>query len=96
LFTFLISVVLAIVDNVIGTAGGENRVGILQGIYTLAVLIPSIAVTVRRLHDTSRSGWWFLISFVPCIGWFVLLFFTVQESTPGSNEYGPNPIQMRD
>ena len=88
----IISTVLNIIDGLIGaydrTATG---VGLLSSIFSLAILIPSIAVTVRRLHDTDRSGWWVLISLVPFIGWIVLLVFTVQESTPGTNRYGPNP-----
>lgn len=59
--------------------------------YGLFVLIPSIAVAVRRLHDTGRSGWWYLISIIPYIGAFVLLFFMVLNSEPGENKYGSNP-----
>jgi uncharacterized membrane protein YhaH (DUF805 family) len=55
------------------------------------VLIPGIAVTVRRLHDTSRTGWWVLIVFVPLVGALILMIFMVLESQPGDNEYGPNP-----
>ena len=69
----------------------EIEVGLLSGLYSLAVLVPSIAVTIRRLHDTDRTGWWFLIAFVPIIGVIVLLVFTVFDSTPGDNQYGPNP-----
>ncbi len=65
--------------------------GLLSGIYGVAILLPSIAVSVRRLHDIDRTGWWFLISFVPVIGPIVLLVFPVQDGTPGSNRYGPNP-----
>ncbi|GAB4342018.1 MAG: DUF805 domain-containing protein [Candidatus Abyssubacteria bacterium] len=60
-------------------------------IAMLAVLLPGVAVTVRRLHDTGRSGWWLLIGFVPLIGGIVLLVFMVFDSQPGQNEYGPNP-----
>jgi uncharacterized membrane protein YhaH (DUF805 family) len=60
-------------------------------LYSLAVLVPSIAVAVRRLHDTGRSGWWLLIAFVPLIGGLVLLVFYVQDSQPGSNPFGANP-----
>ena len=91
LFAAIISIVLNIIDLLIGTYHRTTGVGLLSTIFSLAVLIPSIAVTVRRLHDTDRSGWWVLISLVPFIGWLVLLVFTVQESTPGSNRYGPNP-----
>ena len=64
---------------------------ILGAIYGLAMLIPGIAVTVRRLHDTGRSGWWILISLIPVIGTIILLVFMVLDSQPGDNEYGPNP-----
>ena len=57
----------------------------------LAVFIPYLAVGVRRLHDTGRSGWWMLIYFVPFIGAIVLLVFFVQDSQDGYNQYGPNP-----
>jgi uncharacterized membrane protein YhaH (DUF805 family) len=60
-------------------------------IYCLLVLLPSIAVTIRRLHDTGRSGGWFWIVLVPFIGGLVLLVFTVMDSTPGGNVYGPSP-----
>jgi len=59
-------------------------------VYYLAVLVPSLAVSVRRLHDTGKSGWWLLIAFVP-FGGIVLLVFTCLDSTPGPNQYGPNP-----
>lgn len=54
------------------------------------MLLPSIAVAVRRLHDTGRSGWWFLISFIPIFGSIVFLVFAVLDSEPGENRYGPN------
>lgn len=60
-------------------------------VYLLAVLLPSIAVTIRRLHDTGRSGGWFWIVLVPFIGGLVLLVFTVMDGTPGGNVYGPSP-----
>lgn len=55
------------------------------------MLLPSLAVGVRRLHDIGRTGWWLLIAFVPIIGTLVLLVFAVQDSEPGTNAYGPNP-----
>ena len=90
LFNVIISFVLGIVDSILGlnTGGG---VGLLGGVYSLAVLLPSIAVAVRRLHDTNRSGWWLLLSFVPILGWIALLIFYVQDSDPNDNQYGPNP-----
>lgn len=60
-------------------------------IYNLAIFIPSLAVAVRRLHDTDRSGWWILVNLVPYIGGFVFLIFMVIDSKPGDNRFGPNP-----
>lgn len=62
-------------------------------LFYLAILIPSLAVQVRRLHDTGRSGWWWFIQFVPAIGgiWFFVL--TLLDSQPGNNQWGPNPKQ---
>ena len=91
LFNIIISIVLAIVDGMLGSFSTERGVGLLEGIYSLAVLIPGIAVSVRRLHDTNRSGWWLLIVFVPLIGVIVLFVYMVQDSQPGENQYGPNP-----
>ena len=78
------------IDGLIGTYGGSAGVGLLSGIFSLAILIPSIAVSVRRLHDIDRTGWWVLISLVPLIGAVVLLVFHLQDSTPGRNRYGSN------
>lgn len=91
LFNIIISIVLAVIDGVTGSFSPEAGMGLLRGIYTLAVLIPGIAVSVRRLHDTERSGWWLLIALVPLIGAIVLLVFMVQDSKPGQNQYGANP-----
>ena len=60
-------------------------------LYMLAIIIPSLAVTVRRLHDTGRSGWWYFICFVPIVGPIILLVFYFSASQPGPNAWGPNP-----
>lgn len=91
LFYILFFIALSIIDSVAGVFDRELGIGLLGGLFVLAMLIPSLAVTVRRLHDTSRSGWWFFISFIPLIGGIVLLVFTCLDSTPGTNAYGPNP-----
>jgi uncharacterized membrane protein YhaH (DUF805 family) len=91
LFVVIISIVLTIIDGLIGTSNSSTGGGLLSGIFGLATLVPSIAVSVRRLHDIDRTGWWVLIGLVPLIGWIVLLVFHVQDSTPGTNRYGPNP-----
>ena len=90
LFNLIIAFVLGFIDGITGMAN-EGGLGVLSIIYSLAVLIPGLAVAVRRLHDTSRSGWWLLISFVPLIGAIVLLVFLVQDSQQGENKHGPNP-----
>ena len=63
---------------------------ILYYLYALAILVPGIALSIRRLHDTGRSGWWFLIVFVPFVGSIALLVFMCMDSVD-DNEYGPNP-----
>jgi uncharacterized membrane protein YhaH (DUF805 family) len=85
LFNLIFAIGLGFVDGLFGTGG------ILGLIYNLAILIPALAVSVRRLHDTNRSGWWLLIGLVPVIGVIVLILFFVMDSDPGNNEYGANP-----
>jgi uncharacterized membrane protein YhaH (DUF805 family) len=80
-----------IVDSVIGTGGVLGSYGILTLVVGLGLVIPSIAAGVRRLHDTDRSGWWWLIAFVPLVGAIVLLVFFVLEGTKGDNRFGPDP-----
>ncbi|MBS7455550.1 DUF805 domain-containing protein [Coralloluteibacterium stylophorae] len=87
LINLLILFGLMVVDALIGTSGG---IGVLSLIYSLAVMLPGIAVTVRRLHDTGRSGWWVLIALVPVAG-IVLLVFMCLEGEAGSNDYGVDP-----
>lgn len=91
LFNIIFSVILGIIDGVIGTVTPEAGIGLLGGIYTLAVILPGLSVTVRRLHDTDRRGWWLLIALIPVIGGIVLLVFMVEDGTPGKNSFGANP-----
>jgi uncharacterized membrane protein YhaH (DUF805 family) len=91
LFTLIISVALSIVDVLIGTWYPSSSIGLLSGIFSLAILIPSIAVSVRRLHDIGRTGWWVLIGLVPIIGPIVLIVFAIMDSESGGNQYGANP-----
>ena len=91
LFNVIFSVVLSFVDGLTGTWNPESGVGLLSGIYSLAVLIPAIAVGVRRLHDTGRSAWWLLILLIPLVGVIIFLVFMVLESQEGENQYGPSP-----
>lgn len=91
LFNIIAVFILAFIDALLGTFSQETGVGLLSGVYSLAVLIPSIAVAVRRLHDTDRVGWWVLIGLIPLIGAIVLIIFFVLDSTPGDNRFGLNP-----
>lgn len=91
LFNVIIAIALTVVDMSTGLYDEVYEVGLLSSLYSLAVLLPSIAVSVRRLHDIGRTGWWLLIAFIPLIGAIVLLVFAVLDSTPGDNQYGPNP-----
>lgn len=91
LVNIIASLVLGFIDGATGMMVGNDTVGILGLVYSLAVLIPSIAVSIRRLHDSGRSGWWFLIVFIPVLGAIVLLVFACLDSEEGDNQYGPNP-----
>lgn len=87
LFVIIVSVVLSIIDfSVLGA--GESGISVLSSLWSLATLLPGLAVSVRRLHDTDRSGWWILIAFIPIIGFLVLLYFYVQKGTEGQNRFG--------
>ena len=98
LFNFLVSLAAQILDRALGLGpvGADTtyglRAGVITGLLGLALLLPSLAVGVRRLHDTDRSGWWLLIALIPIIGWLVLIFFFVTPGTPGPNRYGPPPL----
>jgi len=90
LINLVIEIVLGLIDNKLGLVSSTGY-GVFSGIFSLAVFLPSIAVTVRRLHDTNRSGLWYLLIFVPIIGTIALIIFLVQEGHPGMNQYGPSP-----
>jgi len=88
---FQYGIVMGFIAGIFGSSILATMVNIVFYTYMLAVLIPGIAVTVRRLHDTGRTGWWALLCLIPLIGLIVLIVFTIQDSVPGENEYGPNP-----
>ena len=93
LFNLVVYIVFSLIDALLGTFNIVQGVGLLSGIYSLAVLIPTLAVMVRRLHDIDRTGWWILINLIPLVGTIVLLVFALTPGTPGSNRYGPDPKQ---
>lgn len=82
LFNFLAALALSAVSE-----------GVLGGLYVLAAFLPGTAVFIRRLHDINRSGWWWLLAFVPYVGWAALLIFLCLRGTPGDNDFGPDPLQ---
>ena len=90
LINFIINTVLSIIQR----STGSTALLVISVIYGLAVLIPGIAVTVRRLHDTGRSGGWWFIVLIPIVGAIILIVFCAQDSQPGPNQYGPNPKQV--
>lgn len=96
LFNIIVMILLAIPYSIgTGMVSNGNGAGWLLSlpyyVYALAVIIPSLAVTVRRLHDINKSGWWILIGLVPIIGGIWLLVLTIMEGTAGDNQFGPDP-----
>ena len=79
LVSFIISIVLGTISDA------------LETLYALAILVPSLAVGARRLHDIGKSGWWQLLVLIPIVGWIVLIVFFVLDSEPKDNQYGSNP-----
>jgi uncharacterized membrane protein YhaH (DUF805 family) len=84
LFQLLVLIAAEILDSILGTS-------FIYLIAALALLLPSLSVSIRRLHDTGRSGWWLLIGLIPLIGFIVLLIFYLEDSDSAPNEYGPPP-----
>ena len=82
----LVSVLLSVLDFSLGYA--HLGIGLLSGVYTLAVMLPLVGVTIRRLHDTNRNGWWLLIAFIPLLGLIALLVMLTLKGTDGENPYG--------
>ncbi len=100
LLMFIVAVVLVIVTGGTssmmdsgGAAGGATTGfgSMILGLFYLAILIPALAVQVRRFHDQDKSGWFVLLNFIPFIGAFIVLIFMCLEGTRGDNRYGPDP-----
>ncbi|MFG2981234.1 DUF805 domain-containing protein [Streptomyces sp. NPDC048258] len=85
LCNLVVEAVVVTLDFTLGTKG------ILAGVYTLAILLPCIGLTVRRLHDTDRSAWWYLLVLIPFLGWIWLIVLMAAEGRPAPNAYGPSP-----
>lgn len=93
LFHLLVGIAAIGLDAILfpRASGSPPYLGVLSAVVTLALFLPSLAVLVRRLHDTDRSGWWYLIAFIPLIGGIALLVFLASSGTPGTNRFGPPP-----
>jgi uncharacterized membrane protein YhaH (DUF805 family) len=94
LFNVIFVIVAMILDSVAGTNFEPLPYGWFYLLYVLAVLIPGLAVGVRRLHDIGKSGWMLLVALIPLVGGIWLLILACTDSTPGPNEYGPNPKEV--
>jgi uncharacterized membrane protein YhaH (DUF805 family) len=92
LFAVLVSIVASLIDRM-----AFSRIGVspVSALANLAILVPGIAVAVRRLHDTDRSGWWILLFLIPLVGAIILIIWFCASGTEGANRFGPNPLAGR-
>lgn len=88
-YFYLFNIIVTCVLSILGRAA--QPFVYISSIYSLAVLLPGIAVGVRRLHDIGKSGWFFLFNLIPIVGQILLIVWFCQDSQPGENAYGPNP-----
>lgn len=93
LIHLVVSVLLTLVDYFVLGSGLENGTGLLGGIYGLVAFIPGLAIAVRRLHDTGRTGFWILIALIPLLGFLLLILFFIQGSKPNANNWG-DPVVL--
>ncbi len=91
LFVIIFAFVAVFLDWILGTTIQDSGIGIIYIVYYLAMLLPALAVLVRRLHDVGKSGWWFFINLIPFIGSIWLFVLLVTDSQPEANAYGENP-----
>jgi uncharacterized membrane protein YhaH (DUF805 family) len=89
LFNFLAAIAIGIVSVII-----NDRDNTLSRLYTLAMFLPALGVTIRRLHDIGKSGWWIFMVLIPLVGAIILIVWEATDGQPGSNKYGPNPKEV--
>ena len=94
LFHIIFAIIAAILDSLISLPIGDSINSLITGLYLVAILIPSLAVSVRRLHDIGISGWMILVALIPIAGIGLLVLF-VLDSDPGENQYGANPKEVK-
>lgn len=90
LFNCIFSTVASLLDNVLGLYICQG-VGIISVIYVLGVLLPSLAIAVRRMHDIGKTGWAILIALIPIVGGIILIVWACKPGVVGDNKYGPDP-----
>ncbi|MDE5997146.1 MAG: DUF805 domain-containing protein [Muribaculaceae bacterium] len=90
LFNFILSAVISIVF-----CWSQNTMNVITGLVNLALLLPSLGLAVRRLHDIGKSGWWIFISLIPIVGWIILIIWYCKDSQMETNEYGPVPNMVQ-
>ena len=91
LFFFIGIIAFGFLDIFLGLYQTEQKMGLLGALFILLSIIPSIALSIRRLHDIGQSGWLFLLLFIPIIGIIALIYFGITDSEVGNNQYGANP-----
>lgn len=93
LLNLIVGFVLGLIGGILGgsSEGGSMMGSAIIGLYMLIVIVPSIAVTVRRFHDQDKSGWFVLLAFIPFVGSLIVLVFMCLEGTRGSNRFGDDP-----
>lgn len=96
LVTVIITGVLGFIDREEGFMDPGTDRGLLESLFTLAMLVPSASVSIRRLHDTGRNGWWLFISVVPLVGLITFVVFMALDGQKGENDYGPDPKEAND
>jgi len=94
IFNIIFIVIAMELDNILGLTVGGLSFGIIYFLYAIVLFIPSLAVSVRRMHDIDKSGWMLLIGFIPLIGAIWLIVLTLTDSKFGENKYGPNPKEI--
>ena len=89
----LVNCLIALLLLILGLAFGEDSPAsnIMVTIFYLIMLVPNLSVSVRRLHDIGKSGWWLFIGLIPLVGSLLLLVWSLMDSEPGENQYGENP-----
>ena len=96
LFTFLVGIVVNVLCNILVACGlfSAKATLVVSGLVNLALFLPSFGLLFRRLHDTGKSGWYWLVGIIPLVGWILLIIWLCKDSQPTDNQYGPVPNLM--